>query len=115
MARSNEVFWWTMFSKGGLATALFIPVFIVITGFVLPFGAELSQLRYEHLQNLLSFWLTRAVLSVVIAGGFFHCAHRIRHTAMDLGLRSADTMLKILGYGGALICTALTVLVVINI
>ena len=72
MARSNEAFWWAIFSKGGICTALFVPVFIVITGFILPFGAELSQLRYEYLQNLLSFWLTRVVLSVVISFGFFH-------------------------------------------
>ena len=115
MARSNEAFWWSLFSAGGVLAALFLPVFIAITGVALPFGNDFSQARYERLHDLLSSGPARVLILGVICTTFFHCAHRIRHTAMDLGLRSADKCLKVLCYGGALVVTIVTAFIVASI
>ena len=115
MARSNEAFWWSLFSAGGILAALFLPAFITITGVILPFEDDFSQARYESLHQVLSSWPARLLLLGVICTTFFHCAHRIRHTAMDLGLRSADKFLKALCYGGALVVTIATAFIVASI
>ena len=115
MARSNEAFWWSLFSAGGVLAALFLPVFITVTGVALPFGDDFNQAKYERLHQLLSSWPAQILLLGVICTTFFHCAHRIRHTAMDLGLRSADKFLKALCYGGALVVTILAAFIVVSI
>lgn len=115
MANSNEAFWWSLFSAGGVLAALFIPAFISITGVILPFGDDFSQADYEQLRQLVSSWPTRILLLGIICTTFFHCAHRIRHTIMDLGLRSADKFLKGCCYGSAFLATIVTCLIVVSI
>ena len=38
MKRSSEAFWWALFSAGGVMAALFVPAFVIVTGFLLPRG-----------------------------------------------------------------------------
>ncbi len=103
LTKSNEAFWWSLFSAGGVMAALFVPVMVLVTGLVLPFlGTGDPEARYIQAMSLVSSWLVRIVLFVVIFLSFFHCAHRIRHVLMDLGLRRAGTVLMICCYSGAL-------------
>ena len=105
MSRSNEAFWWSLFSAGGVMAALFVPGLILSTGFLLPLSGD-PEKNYRHLQSVLSGgwwqWPLRAVLFGVILLSFFHCAHRIRHTLMDLGLRRFELLLKAVCYTAAL-------------
>ena len=101
MTRSNEAFWWSLFSAGGVLAALFMPVIIVVTGFALPFIHQADEESYERLHQMLSSWLGWIFLVGLITMTFFHCAHRIRHTLMDLGLRHATKLLAVVCYGGA--------------
>ena len=109
MAKSNEAFWWSLFSGGGVMAALFVPGLILATGFVIPMSVgDEPQVAYERLSRTLAFWPVRAVLFVVIVLSAFHCAHRVRHTLMDLGLRRYEGLLMTVCYTAALVLGAIT-------
>lgn len=112
MTRSNEAFWWSLFSAGGVMAALFIPAFVIVTGLILPFFADRDPpaADYQHIHEIVSFWPVRIVLFLVIFLVLFHCAHRIRHILMDLGLRTASRTVSVACYGSALVGTVVAVL-----
>ena len=101
--KSNEAFWWSLFSAGGVASAMFIPAFLVVVGVVLP-NQYLDDPRasYEHLFGLVTWWPVRILLLGVIGTSFFHAGHRIRHVMIDLGWRHHTAPLSLVCYGGAL-------------
>ncbi len=106
MARSNEAFWWSLFSSGGVMSALFVPVLVVVTGFALPFfGGDDPAALYERVYGWASMWIVRIALLGIVGLSFFHCAHRIRHILMDVGLRAARSPLMVLCYGAAAVGT----------
>ncbi len=116
MSRSKEAFWWSLFVTGGVLASLFIPAFVIITGFLLPTGeTELAGERYEYLSGLLSSGLTKVLLVVVVGFGFFHCAHRIRHMAIDLGLQAYAAAVAAICYGGATVGLAASIMVVLRL
>ncbi|MBI2191006.1 MAG: fumarate reductase subunit D [Planctomycetes bacterium] len=102
MARSKEVFWWSLFSAGGALSALFLPAIVAVTGLAVPHMAGNEHAIRHDVHQTLVWWPVRLVFLGVIGLSFFHCAHRMRHTAMDLGLRHASTALGVLFYGGAI-------------
>ncbi len=100
---SGEAFWWALFSAGGVMAAIFVPAFILVTGFLLPSGdAAAAAEGAQRLAALAGWWPVKLVLLGVITLSLFHCAHRIRHTLMDLGMRRMAGFLKLPCYGGAL-------------
>ena len=107
MTHSKEAFWWSLFSAGGVLAALFLPAFIVVTGFLLPFFSAQDVVVYGKIHDALSMWWVRCVILVVVFLSLFHCFHRIRHILMDLGLRRASTILSVFCYGSALVGTLL--------
>ncbi len=98
MSKTNEVYWWTIFSMGGVLGALFLPVFVLLTGFILPFG-ELSSEEFANLHKLLGNWVIKIFLLVIFFSCFFHGFHRLRHTLLDLGLRPYEGPLTFTCYG----------------
>ncbi len=98
---SNEAFWWSLFSAGGMVAALLVPVHIVVNGIAEPLG----WVSVDHLRALVSHPLTKLYLFVLFALPFFHCAHRVRHTLYDTGLRGYQTPIAALCYGAAIIGT----------
>ena len=103
MSKSNEAFWWSLFSTGGVAAALFVPAIVMTTGFLLPTtDVDLATNRFKQLHDVVSLWPVRIVLFMVLFLSFFHCAHRVRHTLMDLGLRRLERWLMSFCYAGAL-------------
>ncbi len=100
---SGEAFWWALFSAGGVMAAIFVPAFILATGFLLPSGDPAAAVEgAQRLAALAGWWPVKLVLLGVITLSLFHCAHRIRHTLMDLGMRRLAGFLKLPCYGGAL-------------
>ena len=101
--KSNEAFWWSLFSAGGVASALFMPALVIAVGVVLP-NQYLDDPRasYEHLFGLVAWWPARLLLLGVIGFSFFHAGHRIRHVMVDLGWRHHTAPLSLVCYGGAL-------------
>ena len=93
---SSEAFWWALFSAGGVMAALFVPAFILATGFLLPSSDDVAEKAAA-----VWWWPVRVALFGIVALSLFHCAHRIRHTLMDLGMRRMGGFLKLICYGGA--------------
>ena len=98
---SNEAFWWSLFSAGGMIAALLVPVHIVLNGIAEPLG----WVSIDHMQALVSHPLTKLYLFVLLALPFFHCAHRFRHVLYDIGLRGSQTLIAVLCYGAAIVAT----------
>ena len=101
MARSNEPFWWALFSAGMMISAFVVPALIVITGLLPPLGL----VKADSLRNLVNHPLTRVLLFFVISLSFFTFAHRFRFTLVDLGLKGAATAIAVLCYGSAIVGT----------
>ena len=116
MTRSNEAFWWSLFSAGGVMSAIFIPALIVITGLVLPFMAgDDPAAHYERLDGVVSSWIARLILFGILMLSFFHCAHRIRHILFDLGLRHTGMLLSVVCYGAAILGTVLAAYILVTL
>ncbi len=104
MAKSNEPIMWSLFSAGGMVTAFFIPVTIVLTSIVVPVG----WIGAEGLRQLSGLPLTRLYLFVLISLSLCHCAHRFRYALVDLGLRNLTGIRAITCYGAAVLGTLTT-------
>ncbi len=102
MHHSKEVFWWSLFSAGGVMAALFMPALMIATGVILP---KSGPAAYAQIHETVSFWPVRILLFVVLFLSFFHCGHRVKHILMDLGLRRASGALAVLSYGAATLGT----------
>jgi fumarate reductase subunit D len=113
MTKSNEPIFWSLFSVGGMVAALFLPILMVITGFVIPHGfASIDTLSYTRVYAAVSGSIVvKLVLFGVIALPFFHWAHRFKFTLVDIGLRKINLLLGVLCYGGAIAATVFTAVV----
>ncbi len=109
MRPSNEPLPWAIFSAGGVIIALLIPILIVVTGFLVP--AE--EIGFADLDDLFGNPLVRLIVLGVAFFTFFHAAHRIRHTLMDLGGRPAALPIAAGSYLAALAGTIWAATVVI--
>ncbi len=112
MAKSNEPFWWSLFSAGGVVAALFIPITLLLTGIAVPLGwVTAESLRDLVVNNL----LVKIYLFVVISFPLFHWAHRFRYVAMDFGLRGIGSALAVVCYGAAVVGTVLAVVFLLGL
>jgi fumarate reductase subunit D len=104
--RGFEPFLWLLFSAGGVAAALMLPVLVLVLGLLVPLGlAEPPDLRA----------LPGAVcvgLIVVVFLCLSHAAHRIRFTTEELlGLSRWDRPIAVLCYGLALAGTVVAAVI----
>ena len=110
MAKSNEPIVWSLFSAGGVLTALAAPALILLLGFAMPLG--LVTPSFDHLRGLVAHPLTQLVVVALVSLGLFHWAHRFRFTLIDLGLHSLETVIAVACYGGAIVGTGVAIYVV---
>lgn len=108
MSKSNDPIWWSLFAGGGVVSAFFLPVLIVITGIAVPLGLTGNALAYERLHGIVSHPAVRLALFGLIALPLFHWAHRFRFLVVDMGLRGHPTAIAVLCYGAAIAGTLLT-------
>jgi len=113
VARSNEPFWWILFSVGGVVAAFLVPVHLVLFGLAIPLGWV--SVSHAKLLALLGQPLVKVYLFVLIALPLFHCFHRLRFILEDLGLHGLRTPLAVLCYGSAIAGTVATVWVLIRV
>jgi fumarate reductase subunit D len=110
--RHLEPLLWLAFSGGGVISAVFLPVLVVLFGLAIPLG--LVQPDYGHLHAVLSYWLTRLVVLGLLVFMLFHWAHRFRYTLHDgLQLRRLEAPLAVLCYGGAVVGSIAALLIVL--
>ncbi len=99
---SNDAFFWTLFSAGGVVAAFLIPVHLLLFGFAFPLG-WLPAPSYGTLHALARMPLTRIYLFVLCSLPLFHWAHRFRFTLYDgLQIKHLNELIFFFCYGGAL-------------
>ena len=104
--RPVEPFLWTLFSAGGVLSALLMPVLIVLFGLVFPLG-WLPPPSQRTMAALLSGPLVRVGLFFLFALSLFHWAHRFRYTLYDgLQIKHLNRMINLFCYGGATVGSA---------
>ncbi len=104
--KSNEPFFWSLFSAGGVLTAFLVPVQLFLFCLAFPLG-WLDSPGYEKLLVLLKNPLTRVYLFLLCFLGLFHWAHRFRFTLYDgLQIKHLNELIFIFCYGGAVAGTA---------
>jgi len=111
--RRAEPLLWLLFTSGGLAAAMLLPVLMLVFGLVIPAGWA-SAPSQAHLLAVARFPLTRIVLIAVLVLALFHWAHRFRYTLYDgLKLKRLSKPIVVACYGGALAGTVWAVYVLI--
>ena len=112
--RHFEPIVWLLFSAGGVAAAVFLPILVVLFGLAIPLG--LVRPNYDYLHAVFSHWLTRLVLLGLLVVMLFHAAHRFRSTLHDgLQLRGLATPIAVFCYGAALLGSAAALLIVLTL
>ena len=101
MKRSREPIIWVLFGGGGMASALFLPVLILVLFIALPLGWVQSA-PIDDLQWLVRHPLTRLGLIVFVMLCLFHWAHRFRYTLYDgVQIKHLHEVIVVGTYGGA--------------
>mgnify|MGYP000309516003 FL=1 len=105
MKRSREPIIWVLFGGGGMASALFLPVLILVLFIALPLGWVQSA-PIDDLQWLVRHPLTRLGLIVFVMLCLFHWAHRFRFTLYDaLQIKHLNELIVLVSYGAVLVGT----------
>jgi len=104
--RSPEPFVWLAFSAGGVASALFLPILLLLFGLAFPLD-WISPPDHAHVLAIAGNPVTRLVLLGVAAVSLVHAAHRLRYTLYDgLQLKHLDGLIATACYGGAAVGSA---------
>lgn len=99
--RHPEPLLWMLFSAGGVASALLMPVLMFLFGLAFPLG-WIAAPGHEHLHAVVSHPLTRLVLFALSMLSLFHWAHRFRYTLYDgLQIKHLNEVVAVLCYGSA--------------
>lgn len=101
--RSPEPLAWLLFSAGGMAAALLVPVLLFLFGIAFPLD-WLPAPDHADLLSVLRHPVTRLVLFGLCALALFHWAHRFRYTLTHgLRLERFSALIIAVCYGGAVI------------
>jgi fumarate reductase subunit D len=111
-----HLFWWFMFSQGGVIAAQFLPVHILVQGILGPLGiVPVVDRHYDTWVRVLGNPIVKLYLLVLIAVPFFHFAHRLRYLLVDFGVPAAKSVpAQVIFYGGAIAVTLVTIWVLLT-
>ena len=99
---SNDAFFWTLFSAGGVVAAVLIPIHLFLFGLAFPLG-WITAPSYDKLIVLIHSPLVRIYLFILCSLPLFHWAHRFRFTLYDgLQVKHLNEVIFVFCYGGAL-------------
>lgn len=102
MRKSNEPLFWSLFSAGGVVTAVLTPVLIIVSGLLIP----AHRVGYGRLNDILTNPVGRLLVFGVGLLTFFHWAHRFRHVLIDIGLAAFGLPIAVACYLAALAAAA---------
>src|SRR5262245_44310853 len=105
--RPIEPLLWLLFSAGGVASALVMPILVLLFGVAFPLG-WLAALSDGTVSRHLHPWFVRVGLCLVCTLSLLHWAHRFRYTLYDgLQVKHLNGLINTLCYGGALVASGL--------
>lgn len=100
--RSHEPIFWGLFGAGGMLTAFFTPIMILITGVLIPLGIMSSDdLNYDKVYAFASSWYGAIIVLVLVALPLWHTLHRIFHGLHDIGIKRGRDWQQVICYGFA--------------
>lgn len=101
--RSPEPLLWLLFSAGGMAAALLVPILLFLFGIAFPLG-WLPAPDHAYLLTVVRNPITKLVLFGLCVLALFHWAHRFRYTLYDgLQLKKLSPIINVCCYGGAVV------------
>ena len=111
-----HLYWWFLFSQGGVIAALLIPVHVLVQGILGSLGiVPVVDRHYDTWVRVLGNPLVKLYLLVLIAVPFFHFAHRLRYLLVDFGVPAAKSLpAQAVFYGGAVLVTIVTIYVLLT-
>lgn len=111
-----EAMAWALFSAGGFASAVLIPIHVAILGIAFPAGwLPDDALSYQRMSRLVGNPLTKLYLLALVALPLFHWAHRFRFTLHhQLGVE-AKRAVAVACYGTAIAGTGLAIWVLLRV
>ena len=96
--RSNEPALWSLFSAGGVLSAMLMPAHVILFGLAIPLG-WVAEPSYEGLRALAGNPITRVYLFALCAFSMWHWAHRFRFATVEgLKLKSIGTPIAVVCY-----------------
>jgi len=112
----SHLFFWFLFSQGGVLVALLLPAHVLVQGILGPLGfVPVADRHYDTWLSVLGNPLVKLYLLVLFAFAFFHYAHRIRYLLVDLGLHAARSVpAQVIFYGGAAVVTLITLWILLT-
>ena len=115
MKKNSDPFWWALFSAGGVFSAFFLPILLLMNGLLIPLG-WIEAPQYPELFTLLKHPLTRIFLFGVVSLSLFHWAHRFRSLLIDgLQLKHWTAPISMLNYGIAIVGTLVAGVILWNV
>jgi len=116
MSKSNEPIWWSLFAAGGVVSAIFIPIFIVMTGLILPSSLTGEEaFAFERIHEAAAHPIVRLLVFCLIVFPLFTFAHRFRSILADVGLMKIRPVISVFCYGFAIFGTIITAVVLWNL
>jgi fumarate reductase subunit D len=97
-----EPLWWILFGAGGFTACFFLPALIIGVLIMAPLGQIGQGLVYWRAHQLAAHPLGRIFLVSVISLVLWHCAHHMRHFALDVFGHKAAPVAAFTSYGLAL-------------
>ena len=105
--KHNEPFFWLMFGGGGVMSSMILPVFVLITGILVPLGLlPEGTLSYQNAMTVLGNGWVQLFVWAVISLTAWHAMHRIVHGMHDLGFLLTNGI-RFVGYGIEMLVTVL--------
>jgi succinate dehydrogenase subunit D len=105
-----EPLWWILFGAGGFTACFFLPALLLGVLILAPQGV--IALDYDRAHALAASLPGKVFLCAVIPLVLWHCAHHLRHFALDLGGHALAPIAAYASYGLALAGTLTTLALV---
>ena len=98
LKRTHEPIVWSLFGAGGVLSAMFGPMLILVTTILVPLGILLptETLSYSRVLAFAQWWPGALAILAVVSLFMFHAMHRLCHSLHDFGFHT--------GRGAQLVC-----------